>query len=130
MNFVLQLRKLTAAFLFAVLCLALLQPLFADSSKPQLPACCRNEGKHKCGMAAHDDSPTFRTAPCSEYPRIASQATTTDAAVLPSANNVFALAQRPQVTTRGPQCIARRFTHFVSLRGPPARFQMLPSPRY
>lgn len=130
MNFMPQLRKFTTAILFAVLGLALLQPLFAELSKPQLPVCCRTNGKHKCGMAAHDDSPAFRATPCAEYPRATSQGATPEAAVLPPANNLLVVAQYPQITATPRLRPAHTFARFICLRGPPARSQMLPFPMY
>ena len=62
-------RRAAATVLFAVLAVPILLPLYAfRNSDPdsQLPACCRRDGKHHCGMAAaeqtSDSSPALRAS--------------------------------------------------------------------
>jgi hypothetical protein len=45
-------RRFLATLLAALFSFLLIMPAFAASLRPNLPACCRKEGKHHCAMQA------------------------------------------------------------------------------
>jgi hypothetical protein len=65
-------RRVLASLLVALFSLSLIAPaVFASDPDSKLPACCRRDGKHHCGMASHAESPTSpaaQTAKCDLFP--------------------------------------------------------------
>ena len=65
-------RRVLASLLVALFSFSLIAPaVFASDPDSKLPACCRRDGKHHCGMASHTDSPagpTARPARCDLFP--------------------------------------------------------------
>jgi hypothetical protein len=60
-------RRIWATFLLGIFSLMLMLP--AVYSTPNLPACCRRNGKHHCSMEAVSHSgPSAQSARCAAYP--------------------------------------------------------------
>lgn len=65
-------RRLLALLLAFTLGVSVMPAGLAVEGDGGLPACCRRDGKHKCGMNAARQTPSgepvFRQAPCAQYP--------------------------------------------------------------
>ena len=65
-------RRVFASLLVALFSFALIAPaVFASDPDSKLPACCRRDGKHHCGLASHTESPAgpaAQTARCNLFP--------------------------------------------------------------
>ena len=68
-------RRTLASLLLALFGISLTMPmvLAGESAEAKLPACCRKDGKHACGMnkkAVPVDGPAFQASPmrCGFYP--------------------------------------------------------------
>ncbi|HEV2688034.1 MAG TPA: hypothetical protein VGV35_05755 [Bryobacteraceae bacterium] len=62
-----------AAVLLSLFGGSLAVPFVAPDLRPALPPCCRRDGKHHCAMtdmiAAADETPSVRPAPCPLFPK-------------------------------------------------------------
>jgi hypothetical protein len=97
-------RRVYALVLLLVFSLVLIAPAFASASgnESKLPACCRKDGKHKCGMTGMStvvsDSTTdrIRVSPlrskCPSFPSGAQAPVHTDAVFTEPVSNVISLA--------------------------------------
>ena len=61
-------HRIWATLLVAVFSFTLIDPnVFATSGEQKLPACCRSNGKHRCGLAGQHDSqsgPSLQVGKC------------------------------------------------------------------
>jgi len=71
------LRRALSALLVLLICLGMMSPLLAAPAEVKLPACCRRDGKHRCGMMAAQQGKSVQTtsgsklqaAKCAEFPQ-------------------------------------------------------------
>ncbi len=112
--------------LLGIISLPLIGPALASStSESDLPACCRRDGKHHCGMAESkpgaQDGPAWQSARCPSFPSVKGLPAPDLAAVAPSTNRIVAPA--PAHRTARPQAAPARRASFDldrQKRGPPS----------
>ena len=118
------LHRILAILLTAVFSLPLITPLLSASADPQLPACCRKDGKHACAMrkAAPASGPAVSAVKpaCPLYPvgnpsfaqsdALAAPPLQAATAVLRGSGQLLARAEHRAPTTLG---------HALPDRGPP-----------
>ena len=120
-------RRVLASLLVAMFSFALIAPaVFASDPDSKLPACCRRDGKHHCGMMSHTEShggPAAKTARCDLFPSggdvIASQI-----AGLPGiARAIFTgFFSRPAALAHTETVSRISYSQAGQKRGPPAYF--------
>lgn len=120
-------RRICAVVLFAALCAGPALPVFAAESAPEIPACCRAHGKHRCtmrGIAAMGDTPSQQAVvpKCPFLPSLGWNAVSGPSALFPkTAQSMFALAQSRPVAQAQTKALFRiSFSRTRQKRGPPA----------
>jgi hypothetical protein len=110
--------------LLGVIGLPLIGPALASTpSDSDLPACCRRDGKHHCGMAEKprtQEGPTWQSARCPSFPSVKALPAPDLAAVAPPDTRIAAPA--PAHRTARPQTAPARRASFDldrQKRGPP-----------
>lgn len=111
--------------------LSLAAPLLAAPAEAQLPACCRRDGKHKCGMmmarqaASSSSSPGFNTLAmkCPFYPKSAPTSAVTHLdALIPQQLFAGSVAQPAAAIAQAEALYRISFARSSQKRGPPALF--------
>lgn len=127
-GYTISMRRTIAALLAALFSFSLIAPaLFASSAGPNLPACCRRDGKHHCSMnaggAQSSSGPALRSSKCSFFP-CAHAVPANQTAGLPGVSG-FHLVGFASNRSGGPRTQLRcRLSYDQSgqKRGPPALF--------
>jgi len=122
-------RRALATLLFVLIGLPPVLPLLLSEPSPQLPACCRKEGKHHCSMAMASRAPVEGPAlqsRCPLFPKAPSStslssksAVAADARVV---GIVFSASALPRAAWLAP---SRPSADTAHLRGPPLPFDLL-----
>lgn len=112
-------RRALALFLLAVIGLPLITPLLLADLRPELPTCCRRNGKHHCEMATMSGdqvpaAPSIKSlqAKCRFFPKPGAVPVNSKSAIAAIGSLVgpvdrvhFQIAQRsstvPRITARG-----------------------------
>ncbi len=117
-------RRLLVILLAFSFSFPLLLPVIAGATESELPACCRRDGKHQCGMAARKASggeATFTKGACAQFPAGKSTVAERDNLILADAGGgeTFAVAQA--VAGAVQNSALAQFQRRESERGPPVR---------
>jgi hypothetical protein len=84
-------RRALASLLLLLFSLSLIEPALRANAGPDLPACCRREGKHHCTMGAGSSAGSLAIgARCLAYPVPAAFFAAANAAVVKGPAAVFA----------------------------------------
>jgi hypothetical protein len=120
-------RRVSASLLALTFVVSLLAPIVLASPSSTLPACCRRDGKHHCGMgAAKSDSHSgaaLKAAKvrCAEYPFTGASPILAKVAPPSSGPAIFAsLASHPTVHAQTEARQRVSFTRTCQKRGPPS----------
>lgn len=117
-------QRLCATLLLALFGFPLIVPALVVASETQLPACCRREGKHHCGMAstsgAQDTSGARLREKCPYYPGISATPAFSHT-TLPNAEQVFfsGIVKHPAVHSQAEALQRISFSRSSQKRGPP-----------
>ncbi|MDR3701248.1 MAG: hypothetical protein P4L56_16495 [Candidatus Sulfopaludibacter sp.] len=115
-------RRALASLLLVLFSFSLIAPALRADAGPDLPACCRRDGKHHCAMGSGNAAGALVFgARCPSYPGSAAYPAGANVAVVKSSAAVFAApASYPasQRHTVAWHCIAPGRSH--QKRGPPA----------
>ena len=110
-----------AILLLSMISFWLSVPAFASSGEPQLPACCRAKGLHKCGMRTpHSENVPAIANRCPYYPSVDSIAVG-GSAPLPVIAHTLAMRQAavPSVQAQAGALYRISFARSSQKRGPP-----------
>jgi hypothetical protein len=130
-------RRVYALVLLLVFSFVLIAPAFASASDPEskLPACCRRDGKHKCGMAgmgnaALNSSTGVRVSPvqarCPSYPTCTQAPAHTDVMFTEPVANVISLVWvDPDGVPQTVACYRMSYLRSSQKRGPPTSSTLL-----
>jgi hypothetical protein len=118
-------RRFWAMLLLGIFSFTLIGPALASASTgSDLPACCRRDGKHHCGMAGSKPSSgaEWQSARCPSFPSVKGLPSAHDLAAAPPPIDRI-IAPAPAHRAVRPQSAAARRASFElgrQKRGPPA----------
>jgi hypothetical protein len=122
-------RSLATVVLFVIGFLPV-APLFTNASaEPQIPLCCRTNGKHKCAMRVQDDGPGSNAQPalrsrCDQWPFLPpfSSRALTPSVFVPKASQRFfaAIVSHPAAQAQVEGRFRLSFERSRQKRGPPS----------
>lgn len=118
-------RRVCATLLLALFGFPLILPAIRVDSEAKLPACCRREGKHHCGMAnATSQQETSEAAvreKCPDYPGISAVPAFSNTILLNATQVFFAsLKKHPAVHSQTEALQRISFSRSSQKRGPPS----------
>jgi len=120
-------RRVWASVLVALFSFSLIVPvLLAGDAESALPACCRRNGAHRCGMltghASPDDGATAQAARCPSFPSgNALTPTWRQAGALGSSSQVYAAIAAQRTAHPQTQSLYRiAYSRGSQKRGPPS----------
>jgi hypothetical protein len=118
------LRRLCATLLLALFGLPLILPAIRVESEAKLPACCRREGKHHCGMpdtARQQETPGAAIREkCSVYPGASAIPAYSNATLLNATLAFYSsLVKHPAVQSQTEALQRISFSRSRQKRGPP-----------
>lgn len=123
-------RRALAWLLLVLIGIPLISPLLLADPRPEMPACCRRDGKHHCAMPAPDGEsapagPAVRglQAKCQFYPKTGALPANSKAGILAVGCRIVAGYALP-VQVDAPECHHPRLAarHAERKRGPPPAF--------
>jgi hypothetical protein len=122
------LRRALATLLTALFGFALIWPLLAANPSPELPSCCRRDGKHRCAMdadagASQSGIPAFSSR-CSLFPQIRLSLNRSSLLAPPATHRAMGVSLPASVLQHAawlaPYSLSGGTEH---KRGPPPRFE-------
>lgn len=118
-------QRVLATLLLALFSYPLILPAILVDSEATLPACCRREGKHHCGMANTESRQQSSGAAvrekCPSYPGVSAFPAFSNTLVLNAAQVFYAsLAQHPAVHSQTQALQRISFSRSSQKRGPPS----------
>jgi len=117
-------HRIWAILLLAASCSTLMDlGVFASSSEPKLPACCRANGKHHClsaGARESSSGPAFHAGRCAAFPVDFTTTPPASTATVKPAQAIFAAVVSHPATQPQTEALARlSFDRSSQKRGPP-----------
>jgi hypothetical protein len=122
------LRRTLATLLITLFGFALISPLLAANPSPELPSCCRRDGKHRCAMdadagASQSGVPAFSSR-CSLFSQIRLSLNRSSLLAPPAAHRAMGVSLPASFLQRAawfaPHSLSGGIEH---KRGPPLRFE-------
>jgi hypothetical protein len=112
-------RRVLASLLLVLFSFSLIAPaLFASDTDSKLPACCRRNGKHHCGLATGSG---FHAARCADFPSVNAIPASQTAALPGLSRSAFiALIIQPGNSSRLEARSRISYSQAGQKRGPPA----------